>query len=66
MMNKNKNKRVIVIRGNDGHIDPETNVVPKFSDYMITDNKTDKNGRVINRSDIDAEMAKKETDMNHK
>lgn len=32
----------------------------------ITDNKTTKNGGVVNRCEVNAEMAKREVDNNHK
>lgn len=67
MSDKNKNKdKVIVHHGNDGHIDRQKDIVPKYTTYVITDNKTNENGCVINKSDEDAVLAKKEVDANKK
>ena len=65
---KKKKDNVIVHHGNDGHIDQQQqkDIVPKYTTYVITDNKTNENGCVINKSDGDAVLAKKEVDANKK
>ena len=63
---KKKNDNVIVHHGNDGHPDQQKDIVPKYLTYVITDNKTNDNGCVINKSDEDAVLAKKEVDANKK
>lgn len=63
---KKKDNKVIVHHGNDGHIDQQKDIVPKYTTYVITDNKTNENGCVINKSDEDAVLAKKEVDANKK
>ncbi len=63
---KDKKRKIIIDRGNDGHIDPKTDVVPRYLTYAVTDNVTNKNGCVINKSDSDALLAKRETDANKK
>lgn len=65
-MSDKKKKKVIVHHGNDGHIDQQKDIVPKYLTYVVTDNKTNENGCVINKSDEDAVLAKKEVDANKK
>ena len=66
MSDKKKKDNVIVHHGNDGHIDQKKDIVPEYTSYVITDNKKNKNGCVINKSDEDAVLAKKEVDENKK
>ena len=63
---KKKKSNVIVHHGNDGHVDQKSDFVPQYLTYAVTDNKTNKNGCVINKSDEDAVLAKKEVDANKK
>ncbi|MCH5201360.1 MAG: hypothetical protein J1F60_10415 [Oscillospiraceae bacterium] len=63
---KKKKDKVIVHHGNDGHIDQQKDIVPKYTTYVITDNTTNENGCVMNKSDEDAALAKKEVDANKK
>lgn len=64
-----KNKKIqsgeIVSRGNDSSEYPNKTQEPQYLTYCVTDNKTNKNGCVLNISDEDAVLAKKETDANH-
>lgn len=64
--NKKIQKGEIVNRGNDSSEYPNKTQEPQYLTYTVTDNKTDKNGCVINISDTDAVLAKRETDANHK
>lgn len=66
MNDKKKKDNVIVHHGNDGHIDQNRDIIPKYTTYVVTDNKTNENGCVINKSDEDAILAKKEVDQNKK
>ena len=68
MNDKEKKDNVIVHHGNDGHLDQQhkKDIVPKYLTYVVTDNKTNENGCVINKSDEDAVLAKKEVDANKK
>ena len=66
MSDKKKKDNVIVHHGNDGHVDQKKDFVPQYLTYAVTDNKTNKNGCVINKSDMDAVLAKEETDANKK
>ena len=66
MSDKKKKDNVIVHHGNDGHIDQNRDIVPKYTTYVVTDNKTNEKGCVLNKSDEDAILAKKEVDANKK
>ncbi len=45
---------------------PKSGVVPTYETYPVTDNYTDENGRVYNRSVENVIQAKEETDANKK
>lgn len=63
MDNKNsKNKRII--KGNETIFPPRNRVSPMFLDNIITSNKTDSDGRIINLSPENAFLSKKEVDEN--
>lgn len=64
--NKKIEKGEIVNRGNDSSSYPNKTQEPQYLTYPVTDNKTNKNGCVLNISDMDAVQAKRETDANHK
>lgn len=71
--NKNVNKKnekirssEIVNRGNDSSRYPNKTQEPQYLTYAVTDNETNENGCVLNISDTDAVLAKRETDANHK
>lgn len=63
---KNREKREYVNRGNDSSVYPNKTMEPQYLTYIAVDNKTTKNGCVINKADIDAEICRKETDANKK
>lgn len=64
MDNKNsKDNRII--KGNETILPPRNRVSPMFLDNVITSNKTDSDGRIINLSPENAFLAKKEVDENH-
>ena len=65
-MNEKNNKNIIYLHGNNAKADQKKDFVPKYCNYCITDNETNKNGCVLNKSDEDAALAKREVDMNHK
>ncbi|MCM1299950.1 MAG: hypothetical protein NC203_04570 [Firmicutes bacterium] len=77
-MNKNRSKNPIdkkndkirrgeiVSRGNDSSEFPNKTQEPQYLTYAVTDNETNENGCVLNISDADAVLAKRETDANHK
>lgn len=65
MENKNNSKKTIN-RGNDSSVYPNKTKEPQYLTYIVTDNKTTKNGCVINKSDYDAVICKEETDANKK
>lgn len=64
--NKRSNKDEIVNRGNDSSVFPNKTQEPQYLTYAVTDNSTNEKGCVLNLSDEDAVLAKKETDANHK
>lgn len=53
-----------ITRGNDSKVFPKKTQEPQYFNYIVTDNKTNEHGCVINKSDIDATIAKRETDAN--
>ncbi len=61
-----KNKEQMINKGNDSTVYPNKTQEPQYLTYIVTDNKVTENGCVINKSDIDAEICKKETDDNKK
>lgn len=63
---KNEEKREYVNRGNDSSVYPKKTMEPQYLTYIAVDNKTTKNGCVINKADIDAEICREETDANEK
>ena len=63
---KNKEKQDRVNLGNDSRVYPNKTKEPQYLTYIAVDNKTDENGCVINKADIDAEICRKETDANKK
>lgn len=64
--NKRSNKDETVNRGNDSSQFPNKTQEPQYLTYPVTDNATNEKGCVLNISDEDAVLAKKETDANHK
>lgn len=42
------------------------NIIPAYGEYLITDNRTNKYGNVVNRLDSNVELAKAEVDANKK
>ena len=68
-MNKNSNNHSNnkkIIKGNETIFPQRTRVSPMFLDNIITSNKTDADGGIINISPENAILAKKEVDDNHK
>lgn len=63
---ENLEKQEYVNRGNDSSVYPNKTMEPQYLTYIAVDNKTNKNGCVINKADIDAEICRKETDANKK
>lgn len=68
-MSKNdniKNGKPIINRGNDSSVYPNKTKEPQYLTYIVNDNKTNKNGCVINKCDYDAVICREETDANEK
>lgn len=65
MINENSKKKRI-IKGNETILPPRNRVSPMFLDNIITSNKTDSDGRIINLSPENAFLAKREVDDNEK
>lgn len=65
MNNKNIGKKPLN-RGNDSNVYPNKAKEPQYLTYIATDNKTTKNGCVINKSDFDAVICRDETNANEK
>lgn len=63
-MNNDKGKPIK--RGNDSSSYPNKTKEPQYLTYIVTDNKTNKNGCVLNKSDIDARICRNEVDANKK
>ena len=59
-------KAKIVLHGNNARIDPKSDITPINLTNAITNNKTQKNGNVINVKETDAAFSKKAVDENKK
>lgn len=55
-----------IIQGNDTKIDKSAKITPLFMDNVITANKTNSDGQIINVSPQNAVLARNEVDANHK
>lgn len=65
-MDNKKGSKKPLNRGNDSSVYPNKTKEPQYLTYIATDNKTTKNGCVINKSDFDAVICRDETDANEK
>ena len=61
-----KSPKIIYLHGNNAKVDQQKEIIPKYCTYPITDNATNKNGCVLNKTDEDAVLAKREVDDNKK
>lgn len=54
------------LHGNYAKVDRHSRISPIATQYVVTDNKTDRRGNVENRLASDAEFCRKCVDENHK